>query len=373
VGAPNEDNSSVRARRGCPKRVAVALDDQHGNLDGVELREAALLGMAGRVEWEREADDGERVGLCCRAACDAGARRAPAGQDREPTERTVAQCEDDRPPSRVELVRRSWAPPPCYAVGLLHQRDAEPSGTGAIGSAEEIGRLDSAAGSMTKYEPGHRRGHRKYVRSGRSVRSVELEHPTSLPSSKRSGVAKLIYSVIASLDGYIEDKAGTFDWAAPDEEVHAFVNELERPVGTYLYGRRMYETMVFWDSRPNLADEPPVFQEFAKVWQSAEKIVYSRTLERVTGANTRLEREFDTEAVRQLKAVADRDLTVGGAELAAQAIEARLVDEYQLFLVPVVVGGGKRSLPNVSVRVDLQLLGERRFRNGTVYLRYLCR
>jgi dihydrofolate reductase len=186
-------------------------------------------------------------------------------------------------------------------------------------------------------------------------------------------VAKLIYSVIASLDGYIEDEAGTFDWAAPDEEVHAFVNELERPVGTYLYGRRMYETMVFWDSPPNLADEPPVFQEFAKVWQSAEKIVYSRTLERVTSAKTRLEREFDTEAVRQLKAVADRDLTVGGAELAAQAIEARLVDEYQLFLVPVVVGGGKRSLPNVSVRVDLQLLDERRFRNGTVYLRYLCR
>jgi dihydrofolate reductase len=185
-------------------------------------------------------------------------------------------------------------------------------------------------------------------------------------------VGNLIYSAIASLDGYIEDEAGTFEWAAPDEEVHAFVNELERPVGTYLYGRRMYETMVFWDSPPNLADEPPVFQEFAKVWQSAEKIVYSRTLERVTSARTRIERDFDADAVRQLKAAAETDLTVGGAELAAQAIEAGLVDEYQLFLVPVVVGGGKRSL-HPSVRVDLQLLDERRFGNGTVYLRYLSR
>jgi dihydrofolate reductase len=183
-------------------------------------------------------------------------------------------------------------------------------------------------------------------------------------------VGRLIYSVIASLDGYIEDDAGTFEWAAPDEEVHAFVNELERSVGTYLYGRRMYETMVFWDSAPNLADEPPVFQDFAEIWQSAEKIVYSRTLRRVTSARTRIEPDFDAEAVRQLKAATDHDLTVGGAELAAQAIEAGLVDEYQMFLVPVVVGGGKRSLPNASVRVDLRLLDERRFRNGTVYLRY---
>ena len=183
-------------------------------------------------------------------------------------------------------------------------------------------------------------------------------------------MGKLIYAVIASLDGYIEDADGTFEWAAPDEEVHAFVNDLERSVGTYLYGRRMYETMVFWDSPPNLADEPPVFQDFAKVWQSAEKIVYSRTLQTVTSAKTRIERDFDAEAVRQLKAAADRDLAIGGAELAAQAIEAGLVDEYQLFLVPVLVGGGKRSLPNTHVRVDLQLLDERRFRNGTVYLRY---
>ncbi len=183
-------------------------------------------------------------------------------------------------------------------------------------------------------------------------------------------MGKLIYSVIASLDGYIEDEGGTFEWAAPDEEVHAFVNDLERSVGTYLYGRRMYETMVFWDSPPNLADEPPVFQDFAEIWQSAEKIVYSRTLQMVTSPKTRIERAFDAEAVRQLKAAADRDLAVGGAELAAQAIEAGLVDEYQLFLVSVVVGGGKRFLPNAGVRLELKLLDERRFRNGTVYLRY---
>jgi dihydrofolate reductase len=155
--------------------------------------------------------------------------------------------------------------------------------------------------------------------------------------------------------------------------VHAFVNELERSIGTYLYGRRMYETMVFWESPPNLADEPPVFRDFAEIWQSAEKIVFSRTLQKVTSARTRIERDFDADAVRQLKAAADRDLSVGGAELAAQAIEAGLVDEYQMFLVPVVVGGGKRFLPNENVRVDLHLLDERRFRNGTVYLRYRTR
>ena len=182
--------------------------------------------------------------------------------------------------------------------------------------------------------------------------------------------ASLIYSVIASLDGYVADRDGRFDWAAPDEEVHAFVNELERPIGTYLYGRRMYETMVFWESVPNVADEPSAVQDFMGIWQSADKIVYSRTLETVTSARTRIERDFDPEAVRRLKATADRDLAVGGADLAAQAIEAALVDEYQLFLVPVVVGGGKRALPDTNVRLDLELLGERRFGNGTVYLRY---
>jgi dihydrofolate reductase len=186
-------------------------------------------------------------------------------------------------------------------------------------------------------------------------------------------MAKLIYSAITSLDGYIEDANGKFDWAEPDEEVHAFVNDLERPVGTYLYGRRMYETMVFWERPPDLAEQPSVVRDFAEIWQAANKIVYSRTLQTVTSAKTRIERNFDPEAVRQLKASAARDLTVGGAELAARAIEAGLVDEYELFLVPVVVGSGKRALRDNNVRVNLELLDERQFRNGTVYLHYCTR
>jgi dihydrofolate reductase len=186
-------------------------------------------------------------------------------------------------------------------------------------------------------------------------------------------MAKLIYSAIASLDGYIEDAEGKFDWAAPSDEVHAFVNDLERPVGTYLYGRRMYETMVFWENPPDLPDEPAVVQDFAEIWQAAEKIVYSRTLASVTSAKTRIERAFDPEAIRQLKVTAGRDLTVGGADLASQAVAAGLVDEYQLFLVPVLVGGGKHSLPDDNVRANLELLDERRFGNGTVYLHYRTR
>ncbi|MET0939074.1 MAG: dihydrofolate reductase family protein [Gaiellaceae bacterium] len=182
-------------------------------------------------------------------------------------------------------------------------------------------------------------------------------------------MAKLTYTAITSLDGYIEDADGRFDWAAPDEEVHAFVNDLERPVGTHLYGRRLYETMVFWERPPDLARQPRAFQDFAGIWQRADKIVYSRTLETPSSARTRIEREFDPEAVRQLKATADTDLTVGGAELAGRAIAAGLVDEYRLFLVPVLVGGGKPSLPE-GVRVRLELLDERRFRNGTVFLHY---
>ena len=182
-------------------------------------------------------------------------------------------------------------------------------------------------------------------------------------------MGKLIYTVIASLDGYIEDRDGKFEWAAPDEEVHRFVNDLERPVGTHLYGRRMYETMVFWESPPDLAERPPFVRDFAQIWQTADKIVYSKTLQATSSARTRIERAFDPDAIRQLKATAADDLTVGGAELAAQAIEAGLVDEYHLFLVPVLVGGGKRSLPD-DVRVNLDLLDERRFRNGTVYLHY---
>ena len=186
-------------------------------------------------------------------------------------------------------------------------------------------------------------------------------------------MANLIYSAITSLDGYIEDAQGTFEWAAPDEDVHAFVNDLERPVGTYLYGRRMYETMVFWESPPELTARPPFVQDFAGIWQRADKIVYSKTLQTVTSAKTVIEREFDPEAIRQLKTMAGADLSIGGAALAAQAIKAGLVDEYQLFLVPVVVGGGKRSLPGSNVRVNLELLDERRFRNGTVYLHYRTR
>ncbi len=183
-------------------------------------------------------------------------------------------------------------------------------------------------------------------------------------------MGKLIYSAITSLDGYIEDAEGKFDWAKPDEDVHAFVNELERRVGTYLYGRRMYETMVFWENPPELAAEPLPEQEFAGIWQKADKIVYSKTLQTVSSAKTLIEREFDPEAIRQLKAKAGADLSVGGAALAARAIEAGLVDEYQLFLVPALVGGGKRSLPGNGNRVNLELVDQRRFRNGTVYLRY---
>ena len=183
-------------------------------------------------------------------------------------------------------------------------------------------------------------------------------------------MANLIYSVIASLDGYIEDEEGRFDWAEPDEEVHAFVNDLARPVGTYLLGRRMYETMVFWETPPDLAKQPSVAQDFAEIWQAADKIVYSQALQSVTSAKTRIEREFDPDTVRKLKATAVRDLTVGGADLAAQAIEAGLVDEYRLVLVPIVVGGGKPALPDSDVRVRLELLDERRFRGGAVYLRY---
>jgi dihydrofolate reductase len=186
-------------------------------------------------------------------------------------------------------------------------------------------------------------------------------------------MAKLIYSALTSLDGYVEDADGKVDWAEPDEEVHAFVNDLERSIGTYLYGRRMYETMVFWERPPDLTSQPACIQDFAEIWRKADKIVYSKTLTTVSSARTRIERQFDPEAVRQLKLTASADITVGGPELAAQAIDAALVDEYQLFLSPVVVGGGKRSLPGNDVRLNLELLEERRFRNGTVFLHYKTR
>ena len=181
-------------------------------------------------------------------------------------------------------------------------------------------------------------------------------------------MAKLIYSAITSLDGYVADANGKFDWAAPDEEVHAFVNDLERPVGTYLYGRRLYETMVAWESL-DLAGEPPVVVDFAQLWRAADKIVYSTTLETVAGAKTRLERAFEPEAIRRLKTAAARDITVGGPGLAGQALRAGLVEECHLFVTPVAVGAGTSSLPD-NVRLKLELLDERRFGNGVVHLHY---
>ena len=180
-------------------------------------------------------------------------------------------------------------------------------------------------------------------------------------------MAKLIYSAITSLDGYIEDEDGAFDWAAPDEEVHAFVNDLVRPIGTYLDGRRMYDTMAVWETMP-VADAPPAAQDFAAIWRAADKVVYSTTLTSVASARTRLERTFDPDAVRASKAAAARDLAVGGPTLAARAIRAGLVDECQLFVAPVVVGG-KPALPD-HVRLRLALLDMRRFASGVVHLRY---
>jgi dihydrofolate reductase len=182
-------------------------------------------------------------------------------------------------------------------------------------------------------------------------------------------VARLIYSTIASLDGYVADEDGNFGWAAPDEEVHAFVNELERPVGTYLYGRRMYETMVFWETVDTGPGQEQVMRDFAEIWRAADKIVYSRTLEEVSSARTRLEPEFDPDSVRQLVASASRDVAIGGAELAARAFGAGLVDELQVFFAPVVVGAGKRSL-SAGAFARLDLLAQRRFDSGFAYLRY---
>ena len=182
-------------------------------------------------------------------------------------------------------------------------------------------------------------------------------------------MAKLIYSAIASADGYVEDATGAFDWGAPGEEMARFINDLERPIGTYLYGRRMYQTMLYWETAHTVLGQPSPVREFTDIWQAAEKIVFSKTVESASSARTRIERHFDPNAVRQLKSAADQDMTVGGADLAGQAIKAGLVDELRLFLVPVIVGGGKQALPN-GVRSDLELLDTRRFACGAVYLRY---
>jgi dihydrofolate reductase len=184
-------------------------------------------------------------------------------------------------------------------------------------------------------------------------------------------VAKLIYMAIASLDGYVADESGNFDWAAPDEEVHRFVNDLERPLGTFLLGRRMYETLLYWET-VDTGGQPDFIADFAGIWRAADKVVYSKKLEAPSSARTRIERDFDPEAVRQMKAAADRDLSVGGPNLAAEAIRAELVDELQLFLNPIVVGAGTASLPD-DVRVELDLLEQRRFGNGVAYLQYRCR
>lgn len=185
-------------------------------------------------------------------------------------------------------------------------------------------------------------------------------------------MAHLIYSAISSLDGYIEDMDGKFDWAEPDEEVHSYINNLERATGTFLFGRRMYEVLTVWETDPNLAAGSPIYRDYAEIWQAADKIVYSRTLEKVSTRKTRVERVFDPEAVRQLKAAAGQDLLIGGPNLAAHAFRAGLIDECQLFLAPILVGGGKPALPN-NVRLELELLEERRFRCGMVYLRYQVR
>ncbi|WP_328998196.1 dihydrofolate reductase family protein [Kribbella sp. NBC_00709] len=179
-------------------------------------------------------------------------------------------------------------------------------------------------------------------------------------------MSKLIYSAITSLDGYVADAEGGFEWAAPDAEVHAFVNELERPIGTYLYGRRMYDTMVYWETA---VDHSPVSQEYAGIWQAADKVVYSRTLQAVTSARTRLEREFTAESVQRLKDSSATDLSIGGAELGAQALQAGLVDEIHLLLTPVIVGGGKPALPD-GLQAQLTLLDEHHFTSGVVHLHY---
>jgi dihydrofolate reductase len=182
-------------------------------------------------------------------------------------------------------------------------------------------------------------------------------------------MARLFFTSISSLDGYVADEEGRFGWCAPDREVHAFVNDLERTVGTYLYGRRMYEVMRVWEDDELLADGEPVMRDFAGLWREAEKVVYSSSLEAPSTARTRIERSFDPDAVRALKVSSGRDLSIGGPGLAAHAFRAGLVDECHLLLAPVVVGGGTRGLPD-GVRFSLELLAERRFGNGFVHLHY---
>ena len=185
-------------------------------------------------------------------------------------------------------------------------------------------------------------------------------------------MGKLIYAANTSLDGYVEDENGSFDWAVPDDAVHAFWNEHERRIGTSLYGRRMYETMRVWEADDWLADEPAVVRRYADIWRDTDKIVYSTTLDDVSTARTTIERSFDPEAVRQLKETSGSDLSIGGAGIAAEAFRHGLVDECVLLLCPVIVGGGKPALPR-GVRLNLELLDQRRFANGVIYVRHAVR
>lgn len=182
-------------------------------------------------------------------------------------------------------------------------------------------------------------------------------------------MGRLIYSAMTSLDGYVADAGGRFDWAEPDETAHTFINDLERSVGTHLFGRKMYEVMAVWEGMDADPDLPPYIRDFARLWQAADKVVYSTTLAETATARTRIERAFDAEAIRRMKASSASDISIGGPTLAAQAIQAGLVDEYHLFIAPVIVGGGLRWLPE-GVRVDLTTLDERRFASGMVYVRY---
>ncbi len=185
-------------------------------------------------------------------------------------------------------------------------------------------------------------------------------------------MARLIYTTNMSLDGYIEDMDGRFDWTDPSEEVFRFITNLIRADGTHLYGRRMYESMMVWETDPNLANQSPLMRDFAQVWQAANKIVYSRTLEAASTSKTQIERNFDPEAIRRLKESVKQDIHIGGAELAAHAFRAGLIDECHLFIKPIIVGGGKAALPD-NVRLELELLAEHHFGNGEVYLRYRTR
>ena len=185
-------------------------------------------------------------------------------------------------------------------------------------------------------------------------------------------MAKLVYTMLASLDGYIADEDGNFDWAAPDEEIHSFVNENERRVGTYLYGRRMYDVMRYWETAHADKSQPPYILDYAQIWQSADKVVYSRTLRAPSTARTRIEREFTPAVIREMKAAADRDISIGGPHLAAEALTAGLVDEMHVYLVPYVAGGGTQFLPD-GLRLPLDLLDERRFASGAVHLRFSIR